>query len=77
MLILMLMCTSERFELDPFGYGRVMAVAYGKTAESLVFCGLVGIMDPPRPSAIEFVKTMHVRDFKENSKPFTLHKGCL
>lgn len=37
-----------------------MAVAYGKTPESLVLCGLVGIMDPPRQSAIQFVETMQV-----------------
>ncbi|CAM9663245.1 unnamed protein product [Scytosiphon promiscuus] len=37
---------------------RVMAVARGKNAGSLVFCGLVGIMDPPRPSAIAFADRM-------------------
>lgn len=37
-----------------------MAIAYGKSIESLVFCGLVGIMDPPRQSAIHFVETMQV-----------------
>lgn len=39
---------------------RVMAVAYGKSPEALVLCGLVGIMDPPRQSAIQFVETMQV-----------------
>lgn len=39
---------------------RVMAIAHGRKAESLVFCGLVGIMDPPRTSAITFAETMQV-----------------
>lgn len=39
---------------------RVMAVARGKSADSLVFCGLVGIMDPPRPSAVAFADRMQV-----------------
>eukprot|EP00904_Undaria_pinnatifida_P004944 jgi/Undpi1/157/HiC_scaffold_1.g00154.m1 len=37
---------------------RVMAIAHGTKAESLIFCGLVGIMDPPRTSAITFAETM-------------------
>ncbi|CAM9192901.1 unnamed protein product [Hapterophycus canaliculatus] len=37
---------------------RVMAVARGRSADSLVFCGLVGIMDPPRPSAVAFADKM-------------------
>ncbi|CAM9587881.1 unnamed protein product, partial [Laminaria digitata] len=37
---------------------RVMAIAHGRKAESLVFCGLVGIMDPPRTSAVTFADTM-------------------
>eukprot|EP00903_Cladosiphon_okamuranus_P015918 g14703.t1 len=37
---------------------RVMAVACGKSEDSLVFCGLVGIMDPPRASAIAFAERM-------------------
>ncbi|CAM9720643.1 unnamed protein product [Pylaiella littoralis] len=37
---------------------RVMAVASGKTVDALVFCGLVGIMDPPRASAIAFADRM-------------------
>ena len=40
---------------------RVMAVARGKREDSLVFCGLVGIMDPPRASAIAFAERMQVR----------------
>lgn len=40
---------------------RVMAVARGNTEDSLVFCGLVGIMDPPRASAIAFADRMRVR----------------
>ncbi|CBJ31177.1 testis secretory pathway calcium transporting ATPase [Ectocarpus siliculosus] len=37
---------------------RVMAVACGTRADSLFFCGLVGIMDPPRASAIKFAERM-------------------
>lgn len=37
-----------------------MAIAHGREADSLVFCGLVGIMDPPRTSAITFAETMQV-----------------
>lgn len=40
---------------------RVMAVARGTRADSLFFCGLVGIMDPPRASAIKFAERMQVR----------------
>eukprot|EP00752_Nemacystus_decipiens_P005424 g4916.t2 len=37
---------------------RVMAVARGTREDSLVLCGLVGIMDPPRASAIAFAERM-------------------
>lgn len=40
---------------------RVMAVARGNKEDSLAFCGLVGIMDPPRASAIAFAERMQVR----------------
>lgn len=37
---------------------RVMAIAFGSSEDALVFGGLVGIMDPPRPSAVKFAETM-------------------
>lgn len=39
---------------------RVMAIAFGSSEDALVFGGLVGIMDPPRPSAVKFAETMQV-----------------
>ncbi|CAM9236671.1 unnamed protein product, partial [Discosporangium mesarthrocarpum] len=39
---------------------RVLAVAYGSRIEAMTFCGLVGIMDPPRPSAATSVREMQV-----------------
>lgn len=37
---------------------RVMALAYGESLENLVFCGIVGIYDPPRPGVKEAIRTL-------------------
>lgn len=65
MLCVMLLHVRMQLSLPPLfvmlGLIRVMAIAHGTKAESLIFCGLVGIMDPPRTSAITFAETMQVR----------------
>lgn len=54
---------------------RVMAVARGKREDSLVFCGLVGIMDPPRASAIAFAERMQVR-WPQQGEVFASARPC-
>ncbi|MEM2652051.1 MAG: cation-translocating P-type ATPase [Candidatus Caldarchaeum sp.] len=51
---------------------RVLALAYRETTEDnvndaerdMVFIGLVGMMDPPRPDAVEAIKTAHIAGIK-------------
>uniref|UniRef100_T1KI74 P-type Ca(2+) transporter n=1 Tax=Tetranychus urticae TaxID=32264 RepID=T1KI74_TETUR len=38
---------------------RVLATAYGNKMEDLVFVGMVGILDPPRPGAAEVIRTLY------------------
>ncbi|XP_074594855.1 secretory pathway calcium atpase isoform X2 [Brevipalpus obovatus] len=37
---------------------RVLAMGYGPKMDDLIFCGMVGILDPPRPGAVEAIKTL-------------------
>ncbi|RWS28088.1 Calcium-transporting ATPase type 2C member 1-like protein [Leptotrombidium deliense] len=38
---------------------RVLAMAYGDKLDELVFVGMVGILDPPRPGTAEAIRTLH------------------
>ncbi|RWS02190.1 Calcium-transporting ATPase type 2C member 1-like protein [Dinothrombium tinctorium] len=38
---------------------RVLAMAYGSKLEEMVFVGMVGMLDPPRPGTAESVRTLH------------------
>ncbi len=38
----------------------VLALACGRTLQSLNFAGIIGIMDPPRPGARESIETVRL-----------------